>query len=124
MLLCIHAVGKLGRNHYLNLMSFFFVLIFTTTTVFLINFRRRTRRGPKPKWVNPCGINPQLFKTHALQVHRTQHTSCIVLQVNNIQVVFYCRYTTYKLYCTAGTQLQVVLYCRYTKYKLYCTAGI
>ena len=35
-------------------------------------FRRRSRRGPKPKWVNPCGINPKYIKNHALQVQGDQ----------------------------------------------------
>ena len=33
--------------------------------------RHRTRRGPKPKWVNPCGIDPALVKKHALANHMT-----------------------------------------------------
>merc|ERR1711963_74265 len=28
--------------------------------------RHRARRGPKPKWVNPCGIDPALVKKNAL----------------------------------------------------------
>ena len=31
--------------------------------------RHRSRRGPKPKWVNPCGIDPQMAKMHALSSH-------------------------------------------------------
>ena len=29
----------------------------------------RSRRGPKPKWVNPCGIDPVVARQHALQNH-------------------------------------------------------
>lgn len=31
--------------------------------------RGRSRRGPKPKWVNPCGIDPVMAKNHALQMY-------------------------------------------------------
>ena len=31
--------------------------------------RHRARRGPKPKWVNPCGIDPALVTKHALANH-------------------------------------------------------
>ena len=31
--------------------------------------RHRSRRGPKPKWVNPCGIDPTMAKNHALSNH-------------------------------------------------------
>ena len=29
-------------------------------------FPGRSRRGPKPKWVNPCGIDPTFVKNHAI----------------------------------------------------------
>ena len=28
--------------------------------------RGRSRRGPKPKWVNPCGIDPSFVRNHAI----------------------------------------------------------
>jgi len=28
--------------------------------------RGRSRKGPKPKWVNPCGIDPNLVRHHAI----------------------------------------------------------
>jgi len=28
--------------------------------------RGRSRRGPKPKWVNPCGIDPNFVRSHAI----------------------------------------------------------
>ena len=31
--------------------------------------RGRSRRGPKPKWVNPCGIDPVMARNHALQMY-------------------------------------------------------
>jgi len=37
--------------------------------------RHRARRGPKPKWVNPCGIDPALVKKHALAHKMTPLTN-------------------------------------------------
>ena len=29
-------------------------------------FSGRSRKHPKPKWVNPCGINPAMVRHHAV----------------------------------------------------------
>ena len=30
------------------------------------NVTGRSRKGPKPKWVNPCGIDPNLVRHHVI----------------------------------------------------------
>ncbi|XP_023332161.1 uncharacterized protein LOC111704236 isoform X2 [Eurytemora carolleeae] len=60
-----------GKETHLKVVSILLIVLVSMDTVTAkpMSPKRRNRRGPKPKWVNPCGINPQLFKTHALQAY-------------------------------------------------------
>jgi len=64
--------GRVG----LKVLSVFLIFLITIDGTFARPMNQRNShkkkvrsKAPKPKWVNPCGINPQFIKNHALQAY-------------------------------------------------------